>query len=593
MKKVKYLFFILCFGHLFAQNTQPLFSFLDSVSLNTEQQFRYEGFSELEYVDSVKIITVLPIASIQNNGKIAVSIPNSSCGNVFYTPKHTDYIEEGEYIWSGAIKGGEIEEECDCGGGEFVGMSKGGHKYGAFSIGSQFYEYWDLTGGKQILLYLKSSESDSADCPQVGIGGTNYEPVAKTSSCMVKVLVLYNDFAQNTWIDIPDKAHLAVAQCNSAYRNSDISDCDLEMVLVGVEYLDFDQTNIAETDVRNLCGNSVAQNLRAQYNADMVVLLGCNYPDAHGIAASLNVVPDSAYAIVNIHSATRPGRWTFAHETGHLFGGFHDAGPHINTTTAKGFRFIDGEFCQKITLMAILQTPVDNRVLHYSNPEVKWHDVETGTSTHNVAEQLKNVGCMVGNFMEDSPTIDVLLIGDSKVCPCKHAYFSAQISGGVQPYSGYWQYSTDGINWLPSNPSVGSCGANLNYSVQLGCNHLDYKFVRLTVFSANGASTAKTRYVEVDENLNCPIRVGLFDKGIKAYPNPSSENIVLEIMTEQVTEMKYEIYGILGNKITEGKQLLQKGLNELTLNKSILGKGTFTAVAYIGQMQYTQLIIVE
>lgn len=592
MKKLVYVLFGLCFQFVFGQNTDPLFLFVNPAdSLNEEQQSRLEHFSSLDYVDSVKIITVSSLASVQNNGKIAVNIPNHPCGLVYYMPKYVNYVQEGEYKWSGALFYGD--ESCECNGGELIIVSNDSHKYGAFSIGDYSYEYWDLTGGKQALLYLKSETEITGECLQTGTtGAISIEPTAKTSSCVVKTLVLYNDYAENTWIDIEDKANLAVTQCNSAYRNSDVSDCDLEMVLVGVEHIDFDQTNVPLQDVKDLCGNLTAQNLRAQYNADMVVLLGSKYPSAYGIAASLNVVPDSAYAIVSIHTATRSGRWTFVHETGHLFGSYHDL--TTDTISARGHRFIDKDFCQKITIMAVLQTLVDTRVLHYSNPDVKWHEVETGTPTNNVAEQLRNAACVVGNFMEDSPSLDVLLTGDSKVCPCKQAYFSAQISGGSQPYSGYWQYSTDGINWFPSNPTPVACGVNLNYATQLGCNHLDYKFVRLTVFSANGLSTSRTRYVEVDENMNCPLRISRVVDSYKIYPNPATEEVILEIIAEESSESEYEIYEIGGSVMVKGRCFLQKGRNEIPLTTSSLSKkGNFILHIRIGEKAYSQPFILN
>lgn len=69
MKKVWHLLVILSFSHVYGQNTQELFSFVGATTLNPAQQLRYEQFVGLDYVDSVKIITVSAIASIQNNGK--------------------------------------------------------------------------------------------------------------------------------------------------------------------------------------------------------------------------------------------------------------------------------------------------------------------------------------------------------------------------------------------------------------------------------------------------------------------------------------------------------------------------------------------
>lgn len=593
MKKLNCFLMVLFWGHLlFGQSINPIFTFLGDVPLDTEQQLRYDKFVNAEGVDSVKIISVSPLVPTHDRGKVKISIPNNSCGDRDYLPKSVSYESDGDYIWSGAMKYLPEVEACNCGSGELVMVSKNGHKFGSFSLGGQAYEYWDLTGGKQALLYMSEDTETRADCLDTG-SGSSLPSVAKTTTCTVKVLVLYNDYAQNMWADIPDKAELAVAQCNSAYRNSDVSECDLEMVLIGVKHFDFDQTSNPKEDVDSLCGSPIAQNLRLLYQADMVVLLGKKYPGAFGIAGSLTLAPDSTYAIVSIFSATRSGRWTFAHETGHLFGGLHNIGPASDS--AKGMVFISQQFCSKMTIMAQLggQGIAPSRILHYSNPNVTWHDVETGTPINNVARQLRNAGCVVGNFIEDAPSLDILLMGNSKVCPCKNAYFTAQISGGTQPYSGYWQYSTDGINWLPSNPVAGTCGVNIAYATQLGCDHLDYKFARVTVFEANGLSVSRTRYVEVDENLNCPLRLIEAEDRIKTYPNPSSGDIIVEVSAAESGEAVYQILDLQGKDIINGIQFLAKGGNEIHIASGLLTSGIFILRIQMNDEIYTQQIILD
>src|SRR5690606_17234090 len=76
-------------------------------------------------------------------------------------------------------------------------------------------------------------------------------------------------------------------------------------------------------DVENLHNNATAQNLRNQFEADLVVLLtnGAWYGGFVGLAEAFGPAEDDAYAIVQVLHAT--SSLTFAHEVGHLMGGKH------------------------------------------------------------------------------------------------------------------------------------------------------------------------------------------------------------------------------------------------------------------------------
>jgi hypothetical protein len=140
--------------------------------------------------------------------------------------------------------------------------------------------------------------------------------------------------------------------------------------------------------------------------------------------------------------------------------------------------------------------PGGTRILNYSNPEVNFMGVPTGTTQRNNARKLKETGCTVASFRANPgpPPFAAYITGSVWGCACTNKTLSSSITGGTAPFQYEWRISFNGIIWTEP------MGNNSTFSVPIPCNsEQPFIWVRLKVTSATGQVTYATKKIVIVE----------------------------------------------------------------------------------------------
>ena len=269
-----------------------------------------------------------------------------------------------------------------------------------------------------------------------------------------RVLVLYNLDAAQAVNDIRGTVALAIQDANNAYSRSRVSNLRLE--LAGVEWFTFETFDDIRADVNRLRNSSQAQILRNRYNADVVVLLtDANYTSGFlGWAQDIHPTAEDAYAIVEAdHAATSD--YIFAHELGHLQSAQHHPDDGVNTSKpyssfARGHRFESRKRFIGIPIRTrrhstVMAYPSPRRhpderwptIQNFSNPDVEYYDVDTGTSMRNSARVLRTTARRVASFRG----VGAMSASVSHTNSGNHYTFRANTSGAVGTLTYEWYRS--------------------------------------------------------------------------------------------------------------------------------------------------------
>ena len=205
---------------------------------------------------------------------------------------------------------------------------------------------------------------------------------AAAYDCKIRVLVLYTPSAQTMVSNIKNTILTAVAFANQSFINSQIN-YQIELVYAG-------QTNYTEsgdiyTDLSRFSNTEdgymdEVHTLRNKYSADVCVLLYYMFSNNCGLAADIKATENSAFCAVNTKCDV--SYYSFSHEIGHLIGCRHDPS-HDSYTTP--YAYGHGYVHPSKTWRTIMAYPVSGyscpRVLYWSNPNVLYNGIPTGTVT--------------------------------------------------------------------------------------------------------------------------------------------------------------------------------------------------------------------
>ncbi|MCF6341923.1 MAG: zinc-dependent metalloprotease [Bacteroidales bacterium] len=329
-----------------AQINNQLFTPVDKQSdvLTTEEEARLSNQESNPLFKSVQLFITGDITDFLSNGELTFNIPGQELEYIAQV-KQFEYDSSTNYKWRGTL----IDYE-----GTIVIYNENGKVFGHIVVDSNEYAMQTLGNASVVLEYdmeylLQRKCGNEEENGSNSIGGKpdeehdgeNSDGERGGNSCtgLVRVLVLYTQNADDA-ADVQSIATTAIGQTNTGFRNSDVSYSELRVSKAQVKYLDFTETpDDIQYDVNRLANNSTAQDLRTQYQADLVVLLTYGqYIDYVGMARAIGPINSWAYAIVEVDYAT--ANLTFAHETAHLFGARHQNDPA--GTYQHGFFFTSG-----------------------------------------------------------------------------------------------------------------------------------------------------------------------------------------------------------------------------------------------------------
>lgn len=475
-----------------------------------------------------------------------------------FVGKEINFTNPDEYMFYGEL------DPCDeLRMGYIHLIAKGGNVFGQINIEDEIYELQDFGDRKNVLFKINPSIYTDAECGTEHFGtheGKNESKIHKRSSggCNVRVLVLFTAAAEevgNPW----NSANLFIQQTNQSVCNSD---ADVSFTLAGVQELDgFVETNDPVSTRDNLQGNADANQLRNDFQADLVVLLtDGNWITPFGQTFGISFLnnwgdPDFGYAVAEIDAAG--GRFTFTHKIAHDFGCKHDndnRGAPDFVFDARGHNFNTGWWpfrTRRRTIMNLLND--GSRIMHFSNPEVEFKNRATGVADErNNAEQLSVQGCTISDYRDFIPPfgirIDGPLYGDNQGLYT----WCLDVTSCNELASVTWEYSLDGFNYSTSPPfpipfPIGNncVRGTLPWNQSL--------WIRATAVCSNGDITTDFLYVyNFDEDFPCGPQKLLGEHSeqieleavvdsfeIYVFPNPSSDelNIVIDDLNISTVEI--------------------------------------------------------
>ncbi len=243
------------------------------------------------------------------------------------------------------------------------------------------------------------------------------------NNTIIDVMIVYTAAAKNNRggeSAIIAAANQAVNWTNIAFANSGV---DLSYRLAHAGEVSYNESGSSNTDLRNLQDNDATPEihaLRDNYGADIVSLWTDSDYGGLGNLGALNRWTDGRYAFNVCSSSTRFGSSKiysiFAHECGHNLGCGHgriqDEEPGPSDTFEEygaGWRWTDTNFNQWRTIMVYRP---GERIQHFSNPNVNFNGLPSGTATDDNARVIRQMMDQVSNY-RDRPFYQYSVEGDN------------------------------------------------------------------------------------------------------------------------------------------------------------------------------------
>lgn len=474
-------YFLLSFFFLFSVSSS-FAQFITPVSgatiLTTNQITLKTKFQVLSTTQSLQVIQLGNPLTLQNQGILSLQVPGVSTVQRFKA-KYVRIETNGDFTWIGDRVPRYLPDSITLDSGAYATillMKKSGNMFGEMQIDSLSYQIKDLGQGLNALILMKDPTTDK----EKFCGTTDGTDTIKDTQegdfpetlCPVKAVVLYTQAALNAHPDMAQIIELAIAETNQAFLNSNISEATLKIVLAGTHLLTPSEwvESANSTDKDDIAIDSDIQAYRAFYHADLVyVMTNDIHTEFTGAVNSFGDGPGNvvnAYAIVEAGSATTP-TFTFAHETGHLFGTRHDRheiadhscggrGDNSGLPFAHAFLFDIGKLWWKKFFATIMTVCHDNAqrvtLQSFSNPNVKFNGKATGSDDKQFnAKVVAFASCRVSHYVEDDPIVlppSVALTNSfDRICPGQPFTVKAVIMNvsGTITYS--WSTSLDGVTY--------------------------------------------------------------------------------------------------------------------------------------------------
>jgi hypothetical protein len=309
-----------------------------------------------------------------------------------------------DFVWHGVLS--EVP-------GQATLVARGGNVTGSIQDRGALYRIEPVGNGTHALIKVDTSKlpldhpASFQDRQQASAAPLPPPPVA-TGDAMVEIdiMVPYTTAAKEAVPDIVATVQLAVAEANQSYLNSGVR---MKLRLVDTFELSYSEAGKDfDTVLADFSSNTTVRNLREASGADLAVMI-IDKADYCGLASAIMANATNAFALVHFDCAT--GYYSFAHEIGHLMGARHDEKgdpsnspfahghgyQHPSSDPAKRFRTVMGYACSG-------PMSCDPRIPYWSNPNVTYSGIPTGTSsTNDNARVLNATSGTIASFRPPRP----------------------------------------------------------------------------------------------------------------------------------------------------------------------------------------------
>lgn len=301
--------------------------------------------------------------------------------------------------------------------------------------------------------------------------------IASGANTTLNVYVAYTSATAAASSNIVSEIQLAISGTNTAFTNSGVN---AQLNLVGTGQISYTEGTYTTSDniLTKFTTNSdgvmdTIHTLRTANSADLVALIVENLYDACGIAWVYN--GDPAYGFQVSQRSCMTSGYTYAHETGHNIGAYHDRYVQPEATSnVYAYGYVDTtnrfktimSYDDKCTALAI-SCP---RIPYFSNPNVTYNGLPTG-----IDRSLANSADNARRFNQTASSVAGFRSGTSTPLPESGWWWSTTESGrgyslevsGNNVFFAFYSYATDGTPvWYVSSGAMSSSSSYFNSMTQ-------------------------------------------------------------------------------------------------------------------------------
>lgn len=606
------LTFCLFSTQLQAQSSKSTVNFLTPVSQEEQSKLSARNTSKLAQVKQpelhkqVQLVKVGNLAKIQKKGVLSFTVPGAQKSVTFYAGT-VEAASEDDFKWIGT----SADKLSTA-----IFISKQGKVYGSFNINNQYFQLFSAEDGLSIL--IEDRNDLNLSCPSEGhthsIPKDTIQEAPKRERsgnragvCTepMRVLVLFTQNAVNSVPDINATIDLSIQQYNTTLDNSGIGGIPQtnRLQLAGSQLITFagngpEDIGDIEVATRRVRDNATVQNLRNQFNADLVVCLveRVYQGDAVGSVATIPANNGDYCAVVRAPFSSSAGFFTFTHEVGHLLGGRHQDDPG-GPAYAHGFRFTLNPPATPNQARTIMHTfeSTSTRIMYFSSPNVSINGSPTGTfATNHVARRISEVSVNVVNF-RPSVTQPFNAVIDGPTYISQFGMYTWELLTFCRNFlTTEWQVSTDGFNY---GPPMGAGDALSFYTVDETNNGSLY--IRCTIVTDQSQTYVTTTQVTVNICPGCRTSVAAGEEtnitGLSAiFPNPANNELTVSYFLNELSEVEVEFVDMMGkSKLRKllGKQ--QPGTHQAALDVSPFAGGMYVCRLKLGNQVMNKTFFVS
>jgi hypothetical protein len=358
----------------------------EQLNLSNSQQALIQQVASNEGTFDYKIVTFSNPLSVLNGTLLSFTVPTFESQTFTAEAQYVEIHPDGGYTWTGQIQ--------TVGKGDIMfTITPGEPPTGFIRLTGRYYSITGLSEQLAILTkqdlssYIADDEIFSEPPP------SSPPPNICEDPAFVDILVLETPEAR-AQLNLLPASYLtnAFANINFSLNQSGVTNKYVRFQRHFAPFTPIGGCNVFQISIQDFVPinlNPTLKNLRDTYKADAIIILShCLTPGYAGVSVQ-GPNPNKPYGLILLDYLMGP-RFTLSHEFGHMFGAKHnrlgnDEGDEPTDGTIKhGHYFQDGDGQEQWTIMA-KEPGTTPRILHYSNPEVSYNGVPTGTPIDNNA----------------------------------------------------------------------------------------------------------------------------------------------------------------------------------------------------------------